>query len=126
MKNIDKILKSYFSEVHNIKKIAGAVTVMSTSDRMYFLSLVLKDIGSKERKSWLDKIATIEYNQKWLILEEWMEGVFIKDMTRPPIGVANMAVTYLKINKKMLPFLIKKAQKVKHRVVMRQHYKKGV
>jgi hypothetical protein len=51
----------------------------------------------------------------------------MQDMKKTPIGVASMCRHYFGINLKMMPFLIKTAQRIKMRVRMRRrrHPKKS-
>ncbi len=55
-------------------------------------------------------------------LMQWMDRRFTKDIGLTPSRVAREAVVHLKINGKMLPFLIKNAQRIKDRVRHRISY----
>jgi len=52
---------------------------------------------------------------KWLKINNRMEKVFTQDMKKTPMGVATMCRHYFRINPKMMPFLIKTAQRIKMR-----------
>ncbi len=52
-------------------------------------------------------------------VEKWMEGCFMKHPEWTPYRVASMGRNVFKLNTKMFPFLLKTAQKVKHRCMMR-------
>ena len=64
---------------------------------------------------------------KWLKINNWMEKIFTQDMKKTPMGVPSMCRHYFGINPKMMPFLIKTAQRIKMRVRMRlrRHPKKS-
>lgn len=52
-------------------------------------------------------------------LERWMEGQFKRDMKMRPRTFASMGANYFRINSKMMPFIMRIAQRVKRRVRMR-------
>ena len=52
-------------------------------------------------------------------VEKWMEGCFMRHPEWTPYKVASMGRNVFKLNTKMFPLLLKTAQKVKHRCMMR-------
>lgn len=53
---------------------------------------------------------------KWHKIEAYMESLFTAQPTRTPREVVNMVCTYKRIKRRMTPFLIKRARKIKDRV----------
>lgn len=122
-KKNENIIKEYLSDKHAVAKMASAVTIMSPSDQLHFLSLVMKQLSEDQKIKWADKAATIAYNQQWSKIENYMDSMFTKDISKTPRVIANHVLHYFKINKKMKPKILKLAQKVKHRVETRNRRK---
>jgi len=103
-----------------ILRLAGEVSNLDNRQKQLFINALMEWLSVREREMWFGWTCCALYPQsKWDKVDRWMEGQFRKDMSRKPYVVASMCVTYLKINPKMKPFLIKKAQRVKNRVYMR-------
>ena len=81
----------------------------------------LRGFGEKDRSRLVQWVCHYAYPRtRWSKVERWMEGQFRRDMNKTPRKTAFIAVSYFRINPKMLPFLIKTAQRVKLRVRARR------
>lgn len=86
-----------------------------------FLKTSFNGFSDKKRLQWLEWTCHTLYPEtRWMKLDRWMEGMFRGDMNRCPSKVASMSINYLRMNSRMYPFLVKMAQKIKNRVLMRQ------
>jgi len=86
-----------------------------------FLKTLFSGFSDKKRLQWLEWTCHTLYPEtRWMKLDRWMEGMFRGNMNRCPSKVASMSINYLRINSRMYPFLVKMAQKIKNRVLMRQ------
>lgn len=103
-----------------ILQIIEEVKALDNSLQRDLLEALFAGFGRKDRLRWFNLICHFMYpKSKWQKIERWMEGQFRRDIVRTPRMVASMAVNYFRINSKMMPFLIKMAQRVKHRIRMR-------
>jgi len=66
--------------------------------------------------------AMIAKTKRYEKITRWMAKRFEKDMTLTPKRVAGECVYYLRVNSKMMPFLIKTGQRIKDRVRHRRSY----
>ena len=66
--------------------------------------------------------AMIAKTKRYEKIIRWMTKRFEKDMTLTPKRVAAECVYYLKVNSKMMPFLIRTGRKVKDRLRHRRSY----
>ncbi len=66
--------------------------------------------------------AMVAKTKRYEKITRWMTKRFEKDMTLTPKRVAAECVYYLKVNSKMMPFLIKTGRKVKDKLRHRRSY----
>ena len=66
--------------------------------------------------------AMIAKTKRYEKITRWMAKRFGKDMTLTPKRVAAECVYYLKVNSKMMPFLIRTGRKVKDRLRHQRSY----
>lgn len=86
-----------------------------------FLKTLFNGFSEKKRLQWLDWTCHALYPEtRWMKLDRWMEGMFRSDMSRSPGKVASMSINYFRMKSRMYPFLVKMAQRIKNRVLMRQ------
>ncbi|MCC6503623.1 MAG: hypothetical protein IT362_10880 [Deltaproteobacteria bacterium] len=86
-----------------------------------FLETLFNGFSDKKRLQWLEWTCHTLYPEtRWMKLDRWMEGMFRGDMNRSPGKVASMSVNYFRMKSRMYPFLVKMAQRIKNRVLMRQ------
>lgn len=104
-----------------LRKKAVGISNLSYREQMIFIEIVFEELDDKQKMNWKEKTYELIYPaSRWVEIEQWMEKRFKKKMSRTPREVASMCMYYLKIKGKMKPLMIKLAQKVKARVVMRE------
>jgi len=83
-------------------------------------------LGEEELFKWFEWVSGFVYPRNmWIKIEQWMECRFEKNPDWTPRKMATISIKYLRINSKMYPGLLKTAQRVKHRVVMRKRSRKN-
>lgn len=103
--------------------ITAARMIKSVDDhhQKLFIEGLLAGLSEAQRLQWMQLVCEMSYpDLVWNDLEMLMEKKFEKDMKKTPMGVASMCRHYFGINPKMMPFLIKTAQRIKMRVRMRR------
>lgn len=104
-----------------IMSLVQDVAELNESSRQAFVEGLFEALGDKERSRLVQCVCHCAYPKtRWSKVERWMEGQFRRDMTRVPRKTAYIAMSYFKINPKMMPFLIKTAQRIKLRVRARR------
>ena len=104
-----------------ILSLVQGVAELEESSRRVFVENLFDAFGEKERSRLVQWVCHCAYPKtRWSKVERWMEGQFRRDMNKTPRKTASVAVSYFRINPKMLPFLIKTAQRVKLRVRARR------
>ncbi len=107
-----------------IRKTSIGISASSNREQMAFLDTVFTNLDDLQKIKWLEKVSTLVYPKtRWIEIEQWMEKRFIKKISRTPVQVGYMCMNYLRINRKMKPLIIKLAQKVKARVIIREKRK---
>ena len=106
----------YFTET------AREMSCLPLSVQKTFLTTLCRLIGDEDV---IMDLASVMFSRtgKHERLIRWMEGRFAKNMGLVPVRVAREAVYYLKMNSRMMPFLIKTAQQTKDRIRHRISYK---
>ena len=100
---------------------AKEISAFPIEDQTRFVKALVSHIGSQDDV--MDLIeAMLSKTQKYHQITLWMESRFEKDMTLTPKQVAEECVYYKHINSRMMPLLIKTAQKVKDRIRHRMSY----
>jgi len=108
-------------ENKKIVNLVHSVAELDGSSQRAFVESLFDAFGEKERFRLFQWVCHYVYpKMKWSKVERWMEGQFRRDMNKTPRKIAYVAVSYFRINPKMLPFLIKTAQRVKLRVRARR------
>lgn len=104
-----------------IMSLVQGVAELDESSRLAFVESLFGALGKKKRERLVQCVCHCAYPKtRWSKVERWMEGQFRRDMTRVPRKMAYIAMSYFRINPKMLPFLIKTAQRIKVRVRARR------
>ncbi|MFQ5585605.1 MAG: hypothetical protein ACE5GF_02100 [Thermodesulfobacteriota bacterium] len=104
-----------------LKRLVESIYVLTAEEQYLLLGLLFTCFDEEQKQRWSNRTLYLAYpGSRWHKVERWMEGQYRKDMARAPRSVASMSIAYFKINSKMLPFLIKTAQKVKNKLWMRQ------
>ena len=104
--------------------ITAARMIKSVDDhhQKLFIEGLLAGFSEAQRLQWMQLVCEMTYpDLVWNDLEMLMEKKFDRDLKKTPMGVASMCRHYFGINPKMMPFLIKTAQRIKMRVRMRRY-----
>lgn len=100
-----------------VARLAGHISRLEEAYQRHFVETLFESLSEEERLKRFEWVSHLVYPEsKWLKITNWMEKVFTQDMKKTPVAVAYMCIQFFGINPKMLPFLIKTAQRVKHRV----------
>lgn len=103
-----------------INKLVQSINALTAEEQDLLLKLLFVRFDDEQKQRWSNRTLYLAYpGSRWHKVEKWMDGQYRTDMARTPRSVATMSIAYFKINSKMLPFLIKTAQKVKNTVRMR-------
>ncbi|WP_297211620.1 MULTISPECIES: hypothetical protein [Thermodesulfovibrio] len=107
-----------------IQQFIEFILSLSKSDRLKIISGVFRELSETEKKEAYEVI-TKQYlkNERLSRIDAWMESIFTKHYDYTPYKVAMMGLNYFRINRKMKPFMIAYARKVKARVRMRRKLK---
>ena len=105
-----------------VGRLARYVIRLDEVHQRHFIATLFECFSEKERLKRFEWVSHSVYpKSKWLKINNWMEKIFTQDMKKTPMGVASMCRHYFGINPKMMPFLIKTAQRIKMRVRMRRY-----
>mgnify|MGYP001608616515 CR=1 FL=1 len=97
-----------------VGRLARYVIRLEEVHQRHFIATLFECFSEKERLKRFEWVSRLVYPEsKWLKIYNWMEKIFTQDMKKTPMGVASMCRHYFRINPKMMPFLIKTAQKIK-------------
>ena len=101
-------------------RYAAYVARMSEADIAVFFVFLFQDIS----KEWAERTLPIHikacYGGQWDHIDTWMERTLIKHPKRTPKAIAEMALFYHRIDRRMMPLMIKMAQRVKMRLAVRR------
>lgn len=104
-----------------IAALVQTIAELDESSRQAFVEGLFGAFSEKKRYRLFQWVCHCAYPKtRWSKVERWMEGQFRRDMNRTPRKTAYVAISYFRINPKMLPFLIKTAQRIKLRVRARR------
>lgn len=104
-----------------VARLAGHVSRLEEAYQRHFVETLFESFSEEERLKRFEWVSHLVYPEsKWLKITNWMEKVFTQDMKKTPVGVAYMCMQFFGINPKMMPFLIKTAQRIKQRIKTRQ------
>ena len=108
-------------EKEKVTNLVQSAVELDEHSRREFLEGFFNAFGERERFRLFQWVCYCLYPRtKWIKVERWMEGQFRRDMNKTPSRVASTAVNYFRINSKMMPFLIKMAQRIKMRIRTRR------
>jgi hypothetical protein len=117
-------LKGGFMD-RKIQKLVLPVKFLDEDGKMefvlQFVSMLEEQKQNRVLDVLLDKALSARYPYEGIAI--WMEARFIKNMDLPPMEVARMCCHYFGFKRKMLPLLIKIAQRVKDRIRKRVGYR---
>ena len=102
-------------------RIARYVARLDEVHQRHFIAIRFECFSEKERLKRFEWVSHLVYpKSKWLKINNWMEKAFTQDMKKTPKVVATMCRHCFGINPKMMPFLVKTAQRVKLRIRARR------
>lgn len=120
---IPKLLREDLERRYESERLAAVVSSCSEGDRRKFFSALFKLMAEPELNRTHDMLSRVVYKDRWKVFENWMDKALTKDMKKTPRVVAEMALNYHKVDKRMIPLFIKLAQKVKNRLITRRRRK---
>lgn len=110
-----------------IKQLVREIINLSRRGRAGLIKEVMNKMDEEEKEEFFNDICKIYLKYKKTgnkdKIDEWMEDVFEKDINQTPKKVAQMGIYYFKVSKRLEPYFLKKAQKMKRRVLMRKRRK---
>ncbi len=101
----------------NIKELAETVSSLDSKSRVALFKKVIEDVNKDEVEE-LYHIVCSRYLPASNI-RNWIESRFEKDLSLTPMRVASEIRHHKRIDSRMMPYLIKTAQRTKNRIRMR-------
>jgi hypothetical protein len=102
------------------KKTGYTLCGLPLPDKKTVMKIVFGNIDEDEKSELCELVQKLVYPAGQKKIESWMESTFTGNMKLIPVKVAHTCVNVFKIKKRMLPYYISLAQKVKRRVVCRE------
>jgi len=88
--------------------------------QIVYLSVFFAGLDDRRRQVLLEKLIHITYPDRiWADVDAYMERMFLNDLTRKPKQVAYICMRYKGISYKMAGHIVKRAQRIKKRVLRR-------
>ncbi len=104
-----------------LRHLAIEISILSNSRQMKLLYHIFQNLEGVQKERWFRNTAEYAYPKtRWDQIDIWMERRFLKGPLKTPKQVATMCMHYMKMDRRMLPFMIKLSQKIKRRVQMRR------
>ena len=112
--------------MEDLKEYADAaakqISELPIQGQKHFMAALAFHLGSDDDTIMELIEAMIAKTKRYEKITRWMAKRFEKDMTLTPKRVAAECVYYLKVNSKMMPFLIKTGRRVKDRLRHQRSY----
>ena len=105
-----------------VEAAAKEISALPIEGQRYFVKAFVYHLGAQDEIIMELIEAMLSKTKKYHHITRWMGKRFEKDMTLTPKRVAEECVYYLRVNSKMMPFLIKTGQKVKDTIRHRRSY----
>jgi hypothetical protein len=105
-----------------VQAAAKEISALPIEGQRQFVKTFVSYLGAQDEIIMELIEAMLSKTNKYHHITRWMGKRFEKDMTLTPKRVAEECVYYLRVNSKMMPFLIKTGQKVKDRIRHRRSY----
>ncbi len=103
-----------------ITRIARSIRDLDENSQRLFIETLFDGFDERRRLQWFRWISHLVYPEsRWQRVERWMEGQFRRDMGRTPVRVARVCMNYFRVDRRMYPYLVRMARRVKNRVYMR-------
>lgn len=102
---------------NNLNALAETLSSLDIKSRIIILKKILKDVSKEEVEELYHFICNkhLPYSS----IKNWMESRFERDLSLTPMRVASEIRQQKKIDSRMMPYLIKTAQRIKNRIRMR-------
>jgi hypothetical protein len=115
---VDVILS--YGEKERFFILSDILTSLSERERHTLFKKVFSVLPIKERKKLSNLLTGLSLsNVRWSRINSWMEKTFESNFSLTPYKVAMMGLNYFRMNRKMKPFMIALARKVKARMKYR-------
>jgi hypothetical protein len=101
---------------------AKEISELPLDGQRHFMEALAYHLGNQDEVIRELVEAMIAKTKRYEKITRWMAKRFEKDMTLTPKRVAGECVYYLRVNSKMMPFLIKTGQRIKDKVRHRRFY----
>lgn len=112
---IDLLLS--FPKRDRVNILKGILMQLTESERVSIYEKIVHSFSKGERKKHFQIISSSLIGKtRWRHIDRWMETVFMNNYDYTPYKVAMMAMNYYRVNRKMKPFMIAHARRVKKRV----------
>lgn len=112
---IDLLLS--FPKRDRVNILKGILMQLTESERVSIYEKIVHSFSKGERKKHFQIISSSLISKtRWRHIDRWMETVFMNNCDYTPYKVAMMAMNYYRVNRKMKPFMIAHARRVKKRV----------
>ena len=102
---------------NNINALAETLSSLDIKSRIIILKKILKDVSKEEVEELYHFICNkhLPYSS----IQNWMESRLEGDLSLTPMRVASEVRHQKRIDSRMMPYLIKTAQRIKNRIRMR-------
>jgi len=105
-----------------VEAAAKEISALPIQGQRQFMKALASYLGAQDEIIMELIEALLSRTQRYHHITRWMSKRFEKDMALTPKRVAEECVYYLRVNSKMMPFLIKRGQRVKDRIRHRRSY----
>lgn len=112
---IDLVLS--FSKKDRVSILIGILNRVSEGERLSLYKKIVPRLSISERKKHCEILSSSLISKAhWVRINKWMESMFMNHYNYTPYKVAMVAMNYFRVNRKMKPFMIAHARRVKKRV----------
>ena len=105
-----------------VEEAAKEISELPVQGQRHFMEALAHHLGHQDDVIMELIEAMIVKTKRYEKITRWMTKRFEKNITLTPKRVAQECVYYLRINSRMMPFLIKTAQRAKDRLRHRRSY----
>lgn len=108
-------------ENNHLKGIVGQLLPLGDRSRRELIRMLGRRLSEDDMLKWCgDFLEVVDPYSRWRSLDFWMEERFKKNPRWTPMRMAHVCLRYHKIDSRMMPKMIKIAQRVKERVAKRR------
>lgn len=110
------------SRTERVRFVTNLLLELSEAERFAVLKQVSRSLSKHEKRKLVPLLTAPSRLKK---LDRWLEGLLAGNPNLTPKRAAFMAINYFRYNRRMLPFLIAYARRVKARLGMRKRRTAG-